>query len=78
MANRPFPPSRRSTNWTLFSRDHNGQKLAFVYFEDEPGRRSAASPISSTRANNPSTWQTSRAAHRVAGPEAEAPLRRQC
>jgi hypothetical protein len=23
-------------------RDHNGQKLAYVYFEDEPGRRSSA------------------------------------
>jgi hypothetical protein len=23
-------------------RDHNGQKLAYVYFEGEPGRRSAA------------------------------------
>jgi hypothetical protein len=23
-------------------RDDNGQKLAYVYFEDEPGRRSAA------------------------------------
>jgi hypothetical protein len=23
-------------------RDHNGQTLAYVYFEDEPGRRSAA------------------------------------
>jgi hypothetical protein len=23
-------------------RDHNGQKLAYVYFEEEPGRRSAA------------------------------------
>ena len=23
-------------------RDHNGQGLAYVYFEDEPGRRSAA------------------------------------
>jgi hypothetical protein len=23
-------------------RDHNGQLLAYVYFEDEPGRRSAA------------------------------------
>jgi hypothetical protein len=22
--------------------DHNGQKLAYVYFEDEPGRRSEA------------------------------------
>jgi hypothetical protein len=23
-------------------RDHNGQALAYVYFEDEPGRRTAA------------------------------------
>src|ERR1700746_3086391 len=23
-------------------RDHNGQQLAYVYFQDEPGRRSAA------------------------------------
>jgi hypothetical protein len=23
-------------------RDHNGQQLAYVYFEDEPGPRSAA------------------------------------
>jgi hypothetical protein len=42
--NRRFPPP-----WTVEEldacfvvRDHNGQKLAYVYFEDEPGRRSAA------------------------------------
>jgi len=23
-------------------RDHDGQQLAYIYFEDEPGRRSAA------------------------------------
>jgi hypothetical protein len=27
-------------------RDHGGQALAYVYFEDEPGRRSAAKLLS--------------------------------
>jgi hypothetical protein len=27
-------------------RDRNGQQLAYVYFEDEPGRRSAAKLLS--------------------------------
>jgi hypothetical protein len=27
-------------------RDHNGQKLTYVYFEDEPGRRSATKLLS--------------------------------
>jgi hypothetical protein len=42
---RRFPPP-----WTIddanaacfIVRDHNGQALAHVYFEDEPGRRAAA------------------------------------
>jgi hypothetical protein len=41
---RRFPPP-----WTIEQqaacfvvRDDNGQQLAYVYFEDEPGRRSAA------------------------------------
>jgi hypothetical protein len=44
MASRRFPPP-----WTVEEqdacfvvRDHNEQALAYVYFEDEPGRRSAA------------------------------------
>jgi endo-1,4-beta-D-glucanase Y len=46
---RRFPPP-----WTLdeandacfIVRDHNGQALAYVYFEEEPGRRSAAKLLS--------------------------------
>ena len=44
MTSRRFPPP-----WTIkelaecfIVRDANGQALAYVYFEDEPGRRSAA------------------------------------
>jgi hypothetical protein len=44
MPNRRFPPL-----WFLeeqpacfVARDHNGQTLAYIYFEHEPGRRSAA------------------------------------
>jgi hypothetical protein len=32
-------------------RDHNGQALAYVYFEDEPGRRSAAKLLGDVRGN---------------------------
>jgi hypothetical protein len=44
MTSRRFPPP-----WTVDERDacfivkdHNGQALAYVYFETEPGRRTAA------------------------------------
>jgi hypothetical protein len=41
---RRFPPpwSAEEQDACFVVRDHNGQALAYVYFEDEPGRRSAA------------------------------------
>jgi hypothetical protein len=39
---RRFPPplSAEETDACFIVRDANGQALAYVYFEDEPGRRS--------------------------------------
>ena len=44
MTPRRFPPpwSVEETEACFIVRDANGQALAYVYFEDEPGRRSAA------------------------------------
>jgi hypothetical protein len=44
MPARRFPPpwSVEETGACFIVRDHDGQALAYVYFEDEPGRRSAA------------------------------------
>jgi hypothetical protein len=41
---RRFPPpwSAEETEACFIVRDANGQALAYVYFEDEPGRRAAA------------------------------------
>ncbi len=36
---------RRGTDACYVVRDANGHALAYVYFEDEPGRRSAAKVI---------------------------------
>jgi hypothetical protein len=38
----PAAVVRRGTIRLLVVRDHNERALAYVYFEDEPGRRSAA------------------------------------
>jgi hypothetical protein len=44
MTERRFPPpwSVEELDACFVVRDHNGQQLAYVYFEEEPGRRSAA------------------------------------
>jgi hypothetical protein len=44
MPPRCFPPpwSVDETDACFIVRDHNGQALTYVYFEDEPGRRAAA------------------------------------
>jgi hypothetical protein len=41
---RRFPPpwSVEELEACFVVRDHSGQKLAYVYYEDEPGRRAAA------------------------------------
>ena len=36
------PPWDIDDNGACIVRDHNGQALAYVYFEEEPGRRAAA------------------------------------
>ena len=44
MTARRFPPpwSIDELEACFVVRDHDGQRLAYVYFEDEPGQRSAA------------------------------------
>jgi hypothetical protein len=44
---RRFPPpwSVEATDACFIVRDANGQALAYVYFEEEPGRRAAAKPL---------------------------------
>jgi hypothetical protein len=45
---RRFPPpwSVEEQDACFVVRDHNGQQLAYVYFEEEPERRSAAKLLS--------------------------------
>ena len=49
---RRFPPpwSVEETDACFIVTDHAGQKLAYVYFENEPGRRSAASLLTKDEA----------------------------
>jgi hypothetical protein len=52
MATHRFPPrwSVEEQPACFVVRDHNGQALAYVYFEDEPGRRSAAKLLTNDEA----------------------------
>ena len=52
MTPRRFPPpwSVAELDACFVVRDHSGQKRAYVYFEDEPGRRSAAKLLSKDEA----------------------------
>jgi hypothetical protein len=52
MPARRFPPpwSVEEQAACFVVRDHSGQALAYVYFEDEPGRRSAAKLLSKDEA----------------------------
>ncbi len=49
---RRFPPpwSVEELDACFVVRDNSGQQLAYVYFEDEPGRRSAAKLLSKDEA----------------------------
>jgi hypothetical protein len=57
MASRRFPPpwSVQELDAYFFVTDSGGQKLAYVYFEDEPGRRSAAKLLSKDEARRIAT-----------------------
>jgi hypothetical protein len=52
LAERRFPPpwSVEELDACFVVRDDNGQQLAYVYFEDEPGRRAAANLLSEDEA----------------------------
>ena len=60
---RRFPPPgpSRKTDACFIVRDANGQALAYVYFEEEPGRRSAAQVLTRDEARRiAAKWRSCR------------------
>jgi hypothetical protein len=54
--NPPPPPwFAEETDACFVVRDHNGEALAYVYFEEEPGRRSAAKLLTRDEARGVAT-----------------------
>ena len=73
MPQRRFPPpwSVEETDACFVVRDHGGQALAYVYFEDEPGRRSAAKLLTRDEARRIALLcKLMTQFHRVAAPSA--------
>jgi hypothetical protein len=71
------PWSVEETDACFIVRDHNGQALAYVYFEEEPGRRSAAHLL--TRDRGPAhRRQHSQAAGAAAVLIGRCPIRSPC
>jgi len=66
MPARRFPPpwSIDELEERFVVKDQNGQQLAYVYFEDEPGRRSAAKLLSKDEARRIARFATLNSHHR--------------
>lgn len=65
-----LPWTAEETDACFIVKDHNGQALAYFYFENEPGRRTGANLL--TRRGAAIATKHSPAAPLVAGPKPDA------